>query len=132
MSEEKEVIRKMTPEAKKIICDVLEDALTHTFEDAIERADRKDWPGFLDDMTGAEIILSVMEKLKCKMEDPPGNPERVEYLFPKEKCDPRSFRMKKVDEKALLIFCCPKGYWDEEKKLCKTSIKLHSIHHLQR
>ena len=59
----------------------------------------------------------------------------VETYFPREKCDPRSFRtdvfIKPSDElpahKVRLVYCCPAGSYDVEKKECKTAMKLHSL-----
>ncbi|MEW5937978.1 MAG: hypothetical protein AB1665_09230 [Candidatus Thermoplasmatota archaeon] len=55
---------------------------------------------------------------------------RKEVMYPYEECHPSSFRtLLTEDKKHRLIVCCPKGEYDEEKKACKVSIKLHSIHH---
>jgi len=51
--------------------------------------------------------------------------------FPKERCDPRSFRTetftKETGETVRLIYCCPKGKWNESLGVCEDSMKLHSL-----
>lgn len=59
--------------------------------------------------------------------------ERIEDFYPSEKCDPESFRTivftknAEKDHKVRLIFCCPLGEWDPEKKVCKASMRLHKL-----
>jgi hypothetical protein len=58
-----------------------------------------------------------------------------EVYYPSEKCDLRSFRTetfaKPGDElpehRVRLLYCCPRGQWDEETGRCKTAVKLHSL-----
>jgi len=58
-----------------------------------------------------------------------------EVYFPREKCDPRSFRtetfVKPGDElpehKVRLLFCCPVGEYDPRTGRCKTAMKIHSL-----
>ncbi len=59
--------------------------------------------------------------------------KRVEDFYLGEKCEPESFRTIVFTKNAernhtvRLIFCCPLGEWDAEKKICKTSMKLHKL-----
>lgn len=56
-----------------------------------------------------------------------------EVYYPKEKCHPDSFRtevyVREGGDAVRLIYCCPREYWNEEKKICEDSMRLHSLHH---
>ena len=51
---------------------------------------------------------------------------------PRELFDPRSFRTitpRGLEEPHRIIIGCPKGYWDDINKLCRTSTKVYQIIH---
>jgi len=117
---------KLTDELKKTTCKLLEGLMTLTVHDFIDQAEKENWSLALSDVRALNTMFTLSKNLNCEMD-----PEKVEYLYPKEACHPKSFRIRYTDDrKHMLIFCCPKEHWDEEKKVCKTSIKLHSIHHM--
>jgi len=54
----------------------------------------------------------------------------VERPFPKEECDPRSFRVIKPNPEHIVTLCCAKGHWDEMAGRCAVSQEVEKIEHL--
>ena len=54
-----------------------------------------------------------------------------EFLRPKERFDPHSFRMKVIGKKKdhRLLVACPQGSWDDDNKRCGESMKAVSLLH---
>jgi len=52
--------------------------------------------------------------------------KRYRQVSPK-KFDPRSFRIKEVDEDIKLVIGCPKGKWSPKIKRCKVGTKVQSV-----
>ena len=47
--------------------------------------------------------------------------------FSPKKCDPRSFRVKKISKNVKFTICCPRNKWDAKKKRCKVGTRTQSI-----
>ena len=51
-----------------------------------------------------------------------------EKLFPKSRCDKKSFRTVKQGKHRIVI-CCEKGLWDSDHQICRVGTKAVTLLH---